>query len=36
MSITTDNDLDIQTDVQDELSWSPDIDAAAIGVAVRS
>lgn len=36
MSITTDNDLDIQTDVQDELSWSPDIDAAAIGVAVSS
>lgn len=36
MSITTDDDLDIQTDVQDELSWCPDIDAAAIGVAVAS
>lgn len=36
MSITIDHDLDIQTDVQDELSWSPDIDAASIGVAVTS
>jgi osmotically-inducible protein OsmY len=36
MSITNDGDLDVQTDVQDELAWSPDIDAAGIGVAVEA
>jgi osmotically-inducible protein OsmY len=36
MSIAFDNDLDVQSDVQDELAWTPDVDAADIGVAVRA
>lgn len=30
------NDLDIQTAVQDELEWTPDVDSAGIGVAVEA
>lgn len=33
-AILTRSDHDIQTDVQDELEWTPDVDAAGIGVAV--
>ena len=29
------SDHDIQTAVQDELDWTPDVDAAGIGVAVE-
>jgi osmotically-inducible protein OsmY len=29
------SDQDIQTSVQDELEWTPDVDAAGIGVAVE-
>jgi len=29
------NDHDIQTAVQDELEWTPDLDAAGIGVAIE-
>lgn len=29
-------DLDIQTAVQDELEWTPDVDSAGIGVAVEA
>ena len=37
MSIATPvrSDQDIQTAVQDELEWTPDVDAAGIGVAVE-
>lgn len=31
----TRSDHDIQTAVQDELVWTPDVDAARIGVAVE-
>ncbi len=31
----TRSDQDIQTSVQDELEWTPDVDAAGIGVAVE-
>lgn len=31
----THSDLDVQTAVQDELQWTPDVDAAGIGVAVE-
>lgn len=34
MTIATDSDLDVQTLVDDELEWTPDVDAAGIGVAV--
>ncbi|MCV7229576.1 BON domain-containing protein [Mycolicibacterium komossense] len=36
MSVSTGNrsDQDIQTAVQDELDWTPEVDAAGIGVAV--
>lgn len=34
MAIHTDTDLDVQTLVMDELDWTPDVDAAGIGVAV--
>ncbi|MGN6199301.1 BON domain-containing protein [Humibacter sp.] len=36
MSIAFDNDLDVQSAVQDELAWTPDVDAEDIGVAVRA
>jgi len=35
MSTTTISDLDVQTNVQDELDWTPEVDAAGIGVAVE-
>ncbi|MBN9191602.1 BON domain-containing protein [Microbacterium sp.] len=35
MSIATDSDLQIQAAVQAELEWTPDVDAAGIGVAVE-
>lgn len=35
MTIATDHDLDVQTLVRDELEWTPDVDAAGIGVAVE-
>jgi len=35
MSIAADSDLDVQIAVQDELDWTPDVDAAGIGVAVE-
>ncbi|WP_407361163.1 BON domain-containing protein [Microbacterium sp. LBN7] len=34
MPIATDSDLDVQILVIDELEWTPDVDAARIGVAV--
>jgi len=34
MSVRTDDDFDLQTSVQDELAWIPDVDSAGIGVAV--
>lgn len=34
MTKATDTDYDVQTAVQDELDWTPDVDAAGIGVAV--
>lgn len=34
MTIQTDTDLDVRTLVMDELDWTPDVDAAGIGVAV--
>lgn len=34
MSITVDTDYDLQTDIQDELAWIPDVNEASIGVAV--
>lgn len=34
MTIATDHDLDTQTAVRDELEWTPEVDAAGIGVAV--
>lgn len=33
---TVDTDYDVQTAVQDELDWTPDVDAAGIGVAVEA
>ena len=35
MSIAVRTDSDIQTEVQDELEWTPDVEAAGIGVAVE-
>jgi osmotically-inducible protein OsmY len=35
MATATDHDLDVQTLVRAELIWTPDIDAAAIGVEVK-
>lgn len=35
MPIATDSDLDVQILVNDELEWTPDVDAAGIGVAVE-
>ena len=35
MSMAADTDLDIQSLVYDELEWTPDVDAAGIGVAVE-
>lgn len=35
MSIAIDTDLDVQTLVSEELEWTPDVDAAGIGVAVE-
>lgn len=35
MSIPVDTDFELQTDVQDELAWSPEVDEAGIGVAVE-
>jgi osmotically-inducible protein OsmY len=35
MSIAVRTDSDIQTAVQDELEWTPDVDAAGIGVSVE-
>lgn len=35
MTIATDRDLDVQSSVSDELEWTPDVDAAGIGVAVE-
>lgn len=34
MPIATDSDLDVQILVNDELEWTPDVDAAGIGVGV--
>lgn len=34
MSMAADTDLDVQTLVYDELEWTPEVDAAGIGVAV--
>ncbi|MRH28674.1 BON domain-containing protein [Microbacterium sp. SYP-A9085] len=34
MSAENDRDLRIQTEVREELEWTPDVDAAGIGVAV--
>jgi len=34
MTIATDSDLDVQADVRAELGWTPQVDAAGIGVAV--
>jgi osmotically-inducible protein OsmY len=36
MSTATDRDADLQAHVHEELAWSPDVDAAGIGVAVRA
>lgn len=36
MSISIDTDYDLQSDVQDELAWTPEVDAASIGVAVEN
>ncbi len=36
MTITTDRDLDVQALVSEELEWTPDVDAAGIGVAVEN
>jgi osmotically-inducible protein OsmY len=35
MTTATSADRDVQTHVYEELEWSPDVDAAAIGVAVE-
>lgn len=35
MTIATDHDLDVQSFVSDELEWTPDVDAAGIGVSVE-
>lgn len=35
MAIAADRDLDVQTLVSDELAWTPEVDAAGIGVAVE-
>lgn len=35
MRIATDDDVRVQAAVQDELAWTPDVDAAGIGVAVE-
>jgi osmotically-inducible protein OsmY len=35
MTIATDHDLDVQTLVRTELEWTPDVDAAGIGIAVE-
>lgn len=35
MTIATHNDLDVQTSVRIELEWTPEVDAAGIGVAVE-
>lgn len=35
MALATDSDLDVQLLVIDELEWTPDVDAAGIGVAVE-
>lgn len=34
-AIATRTEADLQTDVQDELDWTPDVDSANIGVAVK-
>lgn len=36
MTIATDRDLDVQTLVSEELEWTPEVDAAGIGVAVEA
>lgn len=36
MTIATDHDLDVQTFVRDELEWTPEVDAAGIGVSVEN
>lgn len=35
MTTSTDRDLALKTDIEDELEWTPDVDAAGIGVAVE-
>lgn len=35
MTIATDKDLDVRARVSEELEWTPDVDAAGIGVAVE-
>lgn len=36
MRVSSDPDHDIQSAVQEELEWTPDVDAAGIGVAVET